>query len=68
MSLLENIGQRIPGTEKMMLTCFVSNDRGLKFYEKMGYGKDEFSPPPKVLRNGTKVVPDYDILSKAVQR
>jgi N-alpha-acetyltransferase 40 len=64
MKLLEEIAMRIPGTEKVMLTCFTSNVRGVKFYEKLGYAKDEFSPPPKVLRNGTKVEAEYVILSK----
>ncbi|KAH8786965.1 hypothetical protein BGZ57DRAFT_940063 [Hyaloscypha finlandica] len=40
------------------------NVRGVKFYERLGYAKDEFSPPPKVLRNGTKVEAEYVILSK----
>jgi hypothetical protein len=65
---LEVIGSKIPETEKTMLTCFVSNSRGVKFYEKLGYDKDEFSPPPKVLRNGTKVEVDYVILSKEIER
>jgi RimJ/RimL family protein N-acetyltransferase len=68
MKLLESIGEKIPDTHKTMLTCFVSNERGVRFYERLGYEKDEFSPPPKVLRNGTKVEADYVILSKAIQR
>lgn len=65
MELLDEIAARIPGTEKVMLTCFTSNVRGVKFYERLGYAKDEFSPPPKILRNGTKVEAEYVILSKA---
>lgn len=68
MNLLESIGEKIPHTQKTMLTCFVSNERGVKFYERLGYEKDEFSPPPKILRNGTKVEADYVILSKSIQR
>ncbi|KAH8779445.1 acyl-CoA N-acyltransferase [Hyaloscypha sp. PMI_1271] len=64
MNLVGEIAARIPGTEKVMLTCFTSNVRGVKFYERLGYAKDEFSPPPKVLRNGTKVEAEYVILSK----
>ncbi|RDL31175.1 Uncharacterized protein BP5553_09964 [Venustampulla echinocandica] len=66
MQLLRTCAARIPGTEKLMLTCFTSNQRGIKFYEKMGFVKDEFSPPPKVLRNGTQIESEYIILSKAV--
>jgi RimJ/RimL family protein N-acetyltransferase len=65
--LSDEIAARILGTEKVMLTCFNSNVRGVKFYEKLGYAKDEFSPPPKMLRNGTKVEADYVILSKAIR-
>lgn len=65
--LLDEIAARILGTEKVMLTCFTSNLRAVKFYEKLGYAKDEFSPPPKMLRNGTKVEADYVILSKAIR-
>ena len=68
MKHLELVGARIPGTAKTMLTCFVSNQRGIGFYEKLGYMKDEFSPPPKVLRNGVKAECDYVILSKAISR
>lgn len=64
MKLLVEIAVRIPGTEKVMLTCFTSNVQGVKFYEKLGYAKDEFSPPPKILRNGTKVEAEYFIFSK----
>jgi len=66
MQHLEVIGAKIPDTAKVMLTCFTSNHRGVKFYEKLGYAKDEFSPPPKVLRNGTKVEAEYVILSKVI--
>jgi RimJ/RimL family protein N-acetyltransferase len=67
MKLLNEIAARIPGTEKVMLTCFTSNVRGVKFYEKLGFAKDEYSPPPKILRNGTKVEAAYVILSKAIR-
>lgn len=67
MKLLDEIGTRIPDTEKVMLTCFTSNARGVKFYERLGYAKDEFSPPPKILRNGTKVEAEYVILSKSIR-
>jgi N-alpha-acetyltransferase 40 len=66
MKLLDEIGARVPDTEKVMLTCFTSNERGVKFYEKLGYATDEFSPPPRILRNGTKVEAEYVILSKCI--
>ena len=68
MDLLGVIGLKIPGAEKIMLTCFLSNHRALDFYGKLGFEKDEYSPPPRFLRNGTKVESDYVILSKRIQR
>lgn len=64
MKLLEIIGANIPSTCKVMLTCFTRNQRGVNFYSKLGYEVDEFSPPAKVLRNGTKVEAEYVIMSK----
>ncbi|KUJ23884.1 uncharacterized protein LY89DRAFT_571810 [Mollisia scopiformis] len=68
MQYLEVIGDKIPGTAKVMLTCFLSNTRGVAFYQKLGYAEDEFSPQPKILRNGTKVAADYVIMSKNISR
>jgi len=68
MKLVEAIAVRIPTTAKVMLTCFTSNEKAVRFYEKVGFSKDEFSPPPKVLRNGNKIELDYVILSKAISR
>jgi RimJ/RimL family protein N-acetyltransferase len=68
MKHLEVIGAKIPKTEKVMLTCFTRNARGVGFYEKLGYTKDEFSPPAKVLRNGTMVEAEYVILSNRIER
>ncbi len=65
---LEAIGTQIPDTAKVMLTCFTCNHRGVKFYEKLGFEKDEYSPLPKMLRNGTRVEAEYVILSKAILR
>lgn len=62
----EEIGKRV-GLEKAMLTVFKSNTKALRFYEKMGYVVDEFSPPPRMLRNGTVKEPDYLILSKGLK-
>ncbi|TVY59650.1 hypothetical protein LSUE1_G006604 [Lachnellula suecica] len=68
MRLVESIAVKIPSTEKVMLTCFTCNEKAVRFYGKAGFSKDEFSPPPKTLRNGTKVEEEYVILSKAVSR
>lgn len=68
MNRLEAIGLNIPETAKTMLTCFVSNTQGVKFYEKLGYTKDEYSPPPRILRNGNEIKVDYLILSKPIPR
>lgn len=63
MSLFEETGRRI-GLEKAMLTVFTANSAAIAFYERLGYGVDEFSPVPRQLRNGTVIEPDYKILSK----
>ncbi|KAH8594696.1 acyl-CoA N-acyltransferase [Bisporella sp. PMI_857] len=68
MKHLDVVGTKIPGTSKIMLTCFLSNDKGIQFYGKLGFEKDEYSPKPRILRNGTKVEVDYIILSKPVFR
>ncbi|PLB54556.1 GNAT family acetyltransferase Nat4 [Aspergillus steynii IBT 23096] len=61
-----NIGKRI-GLEKAMLTVFKSNKQAVRFYEKLGYVEDEFSPRPRRLRNGTVKEPDYRIMSKSLR-
>lgn len=66
MNFLDTVGRKIPNVEKVMLTCFLSNAKALQFYQKLGYETDEYSPPPKLLRNGTKIEADYVILSKEV--
>lgn len=68
MDLLVKIAQKIPETAKVMLTVFTRNERAVKFYEKLGYVKDEFSPEPRILRNGTRVEAEYLILSKIITR
>ncbi len=67
MKLLETTGANIPSACKVMMTCFTRNQRGVDFYSKLGYEVDEFSPPPKVLRNGTKVEAEYVIMSKRIR-
>ncbi|KAF5878780.1 putative gnat family acetyltransferase protein [Botrytis fragariae] len=68
MSLLTNIARAIPGVEKTMLTCYTANEVALKFYRKLGYEKDEYSPEPKRLKGGKVLESDYVILSKRVER
>jgi N-alpha-acetyltransferase 40 len=68
MGYLEIIGSKIPDVTKVMLTVFGCNEKGVRFYQKLGYTKDEFSPPPKILRNGAKIENDYLILSRAISR
>ncbi|KAL7918139.1 acyl-CoA N-acyltransferase [Trichoderma austrokoningii] len=64
MNFLTTIAENIPSTKKVMLTCFISNTNGLRFYEKIGFTKDDFSPRDRVLRGGKVVRPDYVILSR----
>jgi ribosomal protein S18 acetylase RimI-like enzyme len=64
MAFVEEIGRRI-GLEKVMLTVFMANEPAVRFYEKLGYVVDEFSPQPRKLRNGRVKEADYLILSKA---
>lgn len=66
MGSLEEIGRRI-GLEKVMLTVFKANGSAVRFYEKLGYDVDEFSPQPRTLRNGAVKEPDYLILSKGLR-
>lgn len=59
-----NAAENIPGIVKVMLTCFVTNDSGMKFYERLGFTTDDFSPRERKLRGGKTVKPDYVILSR----
>ena len=63
MLTFEDIGRRI-GLEKAMLTVFKSNTIALRFYDRLGFAVDEYSPQPRKLRNGTVKEADYLILSK----
>ncbi|KAE8394662.1 GNAT family acetyltransferase Nat4 [Aspergillus alliaceus] len=66
MKRLTNIGRRI-GLEKVMLTVFRSNEAAVRFYHKIGFTEDEFSPPARILRNGMVKEPDYMILSRSLR-
>ncbi|KAI9762825.1 MAG: hypothetical protein M4579_000178 [Chaenotheca gracillima] len=66
MWIFEKIGHSV-GVEKSMLTVFLDNEVGVKFYERIGYAEDDYSPAPKFLRNGKVKMPSYVILSKSIQ-
>lgn len=67
MGYLGVVAESIAGVEKVMLTCFVSNESARRFYEGLGFGVDEWSPGERKLR-GKRVVPDYVIMSRRVKR
>lgn len=66
MSIVESIGRNV-GLVKVMLTVFKANDRAVRWYTKLGYVEDEFSPGPRKLRNGTVKEPNYIVLSKTLR-
>jgi hypothetical protein len=64
MDVAEKIAENV-AVEKVMLTCFLSNEHAHRFYKKRGYVADVCSPEDRRTRN--KVVkPDYVIMSKDV--
>ena len=65
MGIMEEVGQKV-GVEKGMLTVFLNNISALKFYERLGYEEDDYSPQPKKLRGGVVKKSDYVILSKGL--
>jgi ribosomal protein S18 acetylase RimI-like enzyme len=65
MRIAEQTAENV-GVGKVMLTVFRCNTNAVTFYERLGYGVDEYSPGPKVLRNGTSRDRSYVILSKAL--
>ncbi|KAI1407595.1 acyl-CoA N-acyltransferase [Hypoxylon sp. FL1857] len=67
MGFLESVAANTPPIEKVMLTCFLSNERAFAFYKKSGFEKDEISPEPRKLRFGKEYIPDYVIMSKFVR-
>lgn len=67
MGLLEEVGRKAE-VEKAMLTVFKKNQAAVRFYERLGYEEDEYSPRPKKLRNGVVKELDYLIMSKSLIR
>ncbi|KAL2146430.1 hypothetical protein VTI28DRAFT_3899 [Corynascus sepedonium] len=67
MSFHSTVAANLPPITKVMLTCFLSNQRGLEFYRKLGFKKDDISPVPRELRRGKIFTPDYVIMSKTVR-
>lgn len=68
MTHLMDVAENIPSVEKVMLTCFISNASGIKFYEKLGFVEDDYSPRERKLRGGKVVKPDYVILSRRTSK
>ncbi|KAK4152199.1 N-alpha-acetyltransferase 40 [Chaetomidium leptoderma] len=66
MGFHSTVAANLPPITKVMLTCFVANQRGLDFYKKLGFEKDDISPGPRKLRYGKIFNPDYVIMSKTV--
>ncbi|KAK0669201.1 acyl-CoA N-acyltransferase [Cercophora samala] len=66
MSFHTTVAVNLPPITKVMLTCFLSNPRGLAFYKKLGFERDDISPVPRILR-GKVIDPDYMIMSKRIR-
>lgn len=63
MDMMEEVG-KTARVEKAMLTVFKANKAAMRFYERLGYEEDEYSPRPRKFRGGVVKEPDYMILSK----
>lgn len=66
-SMVEHIGD-VTGMDKAMLTVFKRNTHARRWYDSRGYSIDEISPRPRKLRGGRSIEPDYEILSKRLQK
>ena len=64
MDLAEDIAGKV-GVEKVMLTCFVSNERARGLYRRRGYSTDACSPEDRTTR-GKTIKADYVIMSKPI--
>ena len=62
---MEEVGRKA-GVKKAMLTVFRANETARRFYERLDYEEDEYSPRPKKLRSGVVKEADYVILSKSL--
>jgi RimJ/RimL family protein N-acetyltransferase len=67
MTFHSTVAANLPPVTKVMLTCFLSNQRALDFYRKLGFEKDAISPEARELRGGKTFTPDYVIMSKTVR-
>lgn len=71
MEIVEDIGVAT-GKRMAMLTVFLSNKRGIRFYEKLGYTKwdEEYIPVKRRrLRSGVKEMkPSYIIMAKDLKK
>jgi len=65
MTMLEGFGRNV-GLTMAMLTVFTENTGAIRFYQRIGYDKDVWSPKPRQLRNGEVREPDYFIFSKQI--
>ncbi|KAI3390468.1 hypothetical protein diail_9568 [Diaporthe ilicicola] len=68
MDMLETVAYNIDVVDKVMLTVFTCNKRAVDFYHKCGFVRDGISPQPRMLRGGKVKVPEYEILSKRIER
>lgn len=65
MQVVEDVA-RDAGVEKVMLTCFLSNEKAFGFYRARGYRRDVVSPMDRRTRKKVAKA-DYVIMSKAVE-
>lgn len=66
MEIVEGIAEKV-GVEKLMLTCFLSNESAHGFYERRGYSTDVCSPEDRTTSAKT-LKADYIIMSKIVPK
>lgn len=64
MGLVESIGRNVD-VKKVMLTCFLCNEKAHGFYKSLGYRRDVSSPEDRKTRNKVVKV-DYEIMSKII--
>ncbi|CUS15334.1 unnamed protein product [Tuber aestivum] len=64
--VMEGFGKRV-GVEKVMLTVFLENEGARRFYSKLGYARDDFTPDDVVGRNGRVRKVGYEVLSKGLK-